>query len=125
MATLTQLSGVEKKRVARLVQQLLDAGREHSIAKARWAVDAAQLRASASWESARHSAEVAALSAAWCRRAASLAASRDDLSAQNSEVVGETVELRAKLVNALKLVKGYQLQLLDIGRPPHKQPPPT
>lgn len=122
MATLTQLSSVEKKRVARLVQQLLDAGREHSITKAKWAVESAQLRASASWESARRCAEVAALSAACCRHAATLAARRDELSAQNFEVVAETVELRAKLGKALKLVKGYQLQMLDLGRAQDDKP---
>lgn len=114
MASLTQLSSVDKKRVARLVQQLLHNGHEHEAAKVRWAMEMGCLSARMYLEMARHSAETAERAAAECSRSAAWYSRCEELSAQNTEVVAETVELRAKLVKALKLVKGYQLQLIEL-----------
>ncbi|KAJ1461278.1 hypothetical protein M885DRAFT_584787 [Pelagophyceae sp. CCMP2097] len=161
MASLEELSHRERKRVARLVQQLLHVGAKHDAAAAEWEAEAADLRAAA--EAARSAAEATRAAAAEAKAAAdrrqaeaAAAAERrqahleaaaerrqahleaviaqqtadlaaadercDKRLAHNRELVSETVELRSKLVKALRLVRTYQ-DVVEAAEAAHRAAP--
>ena len=107
--SIAELSGASKKRVARLVQQLLESQKVQESAARSWAVDRAVYEAKVASTRAVLAAVLARHSADKCQG--------EGYATQNAELVQETVELRSKLVQALKLVQGYQQQLLQQAGP--------
>ena len=129
--TLADLSATEKRRVAKLVQQLLAVEKAHQGAQARWRATQADLErraAAAEAELARarealERAEPIRRDLEEARRSRQTETARADaadarnavLAADNDELRAETRSCQEKLLQALSLLEEYQEEMTDMS----------